>query len=88
MYYVVMHSPFHVLPEEPSIFVTFDLGQHHAVLRWLIVNLTEGCSLTASNLAAVDSKGRYRWRMSKSLMVNRVLFHREEDAQLFSLAWA
>lgn len=64
---------------------------HHVpkqvVLNWLVTCMLDGCTLTHSNMSAVDAQGYFRWRMSLHPKDMRVLLERESDVQLFELTW-
>jgi hypothetical protein len=62
-------------------------GDKHKVLKWLVLNMSDSCTLTESNLSAVDAHGYWRWRMSTNATDRRVLFERAEDVVIFQLAW-
>lgn len=62
-------------------------GDKRTVLTWLVINMMDSCTLTKSNLAAVDEHGYWRWRMALNAQDRRVLFERAEDVAIFELAW-
>lgn len=73
-------------PHSVHEIVTFK-GDKHKVLQWLVINMLDGCTLTESNLSAVDQAGYWRWRMGLNPKDRRVLFERAEDVAIFQLAW-
>jgi hypothetical protein len=73
-------------PHSVHVIVPFD-GDKHKVLTWLVMNMADSCTLTESNLSAVDENGYWRWRMSLNPKDRRVLFERAEDVTIFQLAW-
>jgi hypothetical protein len=74
-------------PQSVHQIMSFEHADKQAVLTWLILNMMDDCTLTESNLSAVDADGYWRWRMSLNSKDRRVLFERAEDVSLFVLAW-
>lgn len=74
-------------PQSVHQIMSFEHADKQAVLTWLILNMMDDCTLTESNLSAVDADGYWRWRMSLNTKDRRVLFERAEDVAIFQLAW-
>ena len=74
-------------PHSVHTTIAFAHPDKQAVLTWLILNMLDDCTLTESNLSAVDADGYWRWRMSLNTKDRRVLFERAEDVAIFQLAW-
>jgi hypothetical protein len=74
-------------PHSVNRIVSFAPHSKRAVLDWLMVNFMDDCSLTSSNVSAVDRDGYWRWRLSLNESDKRVLLEREEDLAIFTITW-
>lgn len=87
MYHDVMQQKPRKPPHSVHQTIAFAHPNKHTVLTWLILNMMDSCTLTTSNLSAVDADGYWRWRMALNPQDRRVLFERAEDVSMFVLAW-
>jgi len=55
------------------------------IREWLVDNIPD--AVAKSFYTAVDSTGRYVWRLAFHQDDHRVVFNRQADAVLFQLTW-